>query len=81
MYNWLFLFHDPLAQVSPFFYLIDISLFIPFGLLGLSASEGKSPTLENEVRALLFQLSIHLLELSLHELLLLLFVLFKSFFG
>ena len=64
MYNWLFLFHDPLAQVSPFFYLIDISLFIPFGLLCLSASEGKSPTLENEVRALLFQLSIHLLELS-----------------
>lgn len=49
MYNWLFLFHDPLAQVSPFFYLIDISLFIPFGLLCLSASEGKSPTLENEV--------------------------------
>ena len=81
MYNWLFLFNDPLAQVSPFFYLIDISLFIPFGLLCLSASEGKSPTLENEVRALLFQLSIHLLELSLQELLLLLFVLFKSFFG
>lgn len=47
MYNWLFLFHDPLAQVSPFFYLIDISLFISFRF---TASEGKSPTAENEVR-------------------------------
>lgn len=50
MYNWLFLFHDPLAQVSLFFYLIDISLFILFGLLCLPASEGKSSTVENEVR-------------------------------
>ena len=39
-----------LLLLSPFFYLIDISLFIPFGLPCLSASEGKSPTVENEVR-------------------------------
>lgn len=80
MYNWLFLFHDPLAEVSLFFYLIDISLFILFGLLCLPASEGKSSTVENEVRGPLFHLSIHLLELSLNEFSLL-FVLFKSFFG
>ena len=77
MYNWLFLFHDPLAQVSPFFYLIDISLFISFRF---TASEGIRLLQKMRCAALLFQLSIHLLELGLHEFSLHLFVPFKSFF-